>query len=562
MSHSPLALPPGQILDNNYEIEGVLGQGGFAITYRARDRSLNAAVAIKEFFPTGLATRTSPVTVIPVGPHAVGQLDWARERFRKEAQTLAKFRHPNIVRVLRVFEENNTAYAVLDFENGPSLKSWLQELGRPLTQIEFDALAAPLLSALEVVHGGGLLHRDIAPDNIIRRADGMPVLIDFGAAKGMVGQTVSANAMVKHGYSPWEQYTVDTRRQGPWTDIYALAATFYFALMGVHPPEGPERTQGDTMTPAMSLVNRGYRRGCLGAIDHGLRPRIEERPQSVTLWRAELLAEATAVASAATGRPSAFDPELTAPLSQPGAARSMTGVTERVEGGFFPASGLDRMRRAGPLAWAGAAAAVLALVAGVIVAIVGLSGGDGSVKMPPVVARVPIVPDPPSPLPVQPRPPSLQPPAPAQRPPPPVVAPVPAPVVAPVPAPAEPAPSVPERTDDVALARFESCVQTAPCNLTRCRSAFDRDARAAGGRLLASVERLAADARSRCLAQSEPGAFAELQSCGREQPCGFASECLPAYTLKAGQEGRRQRGSAIEELSQQAANQCTNPQKR
>src|SRR5207302_6422590 len=138
-----------------------------------------------------------------------------------------------IVRVIRVFEANSTAYMVMGFERGQSFEAWLKALGRPPTQEELDAIVALLLDALQVMHAADFLHRDIAPDNIIIRADGTPVLLDFGAAgRAYAGLSHSLNGIVKAGYSPQEQYASDTNLQGPWSDIYALGATLYLAVTG------------------------------------------------------------------------------------------------------------------------------------------------------------------------------------------------------------------------------------------------------------------------------------------------------------------------------------------
>src|SRR5262245_4282599 len=152
--------------------------------------------------------------------------EWGRSSFLEEARTLVRFRHPSIVRVTRVFEAFSTAYMVMDFEEGSQFQTWLQRLGRPPAQAELDRITVPLLDALELMHEQSFLHRDIAPDNIILRSDGTPVLLDFGAARRAVAEmSRTITGIIKPGYSPHEQYATDPRLQGPWTDLYAFGAT-------------------------------------------------------------------------------------------------------------------------------------------------------------------------------------------------------------------------------------------------------------------------------------------------------------------------------------------------
>lgn len=286
------ALPPGFRLDE-YEIEKVLGRGGFAITYRAVGTSLGIPVAIKEYFPQSYAVRTARVTLRPSSEGTAELFYSARERFHREMQALARFRHPNIVRVSRVFQANDTYYAVLDFEQGLSLQDWLARLGRVPTQTELDRLLDPILSALAVIHANGMIHRDIAPDNIIVRNDGSPVLIDFGSAKDLQGSRHHATeAIVKHGFSPLEQYTGNATDQGPWTDIYALGATLFTTLTGSVPQIASERHAQDRVQPLSALLGRGYRPGFLHGIDWSLSLHHRGRPQDVAIWRQELFADA------------------------------------------------------------------------------------------------------------------------------------------------------------------------------------------------------------------------------------------------------------------------------
>ncbi|MEZ5923127.1 MAG: serine/threonine-protein kinase [Hyphomicrobiaceae bacterium] len=286
-----LALPVGTMLAGEYRLEQVLGAGGFGITYQATDLPLNRSVAIKEYFPSDFAAREGSRFVRSKSTSHEDDYRWGLDRFISEAKTLAKFDHPNIVKVYRSFLENNSGYMVLKFEEGQSFKSWLDVLGRPPTQAELDGILSPLLDALALIHAQDFLHRDIAPDNIIIRADGSPVLIDFGSARGEVAQnSKTVSALVKPGYSPFEQYAITGKQQGPWTDIYALAATLYHAVTGARPADAPTRITLDELKPASKVARSGYRPAFLAAIDGALRLKIEQRPQSVDLWRRALLA--------------------------------------------------------------------------------------------------------------------------------------------------------------------------------------------------------------------------------------------------------------------------------
>ena len=286
-----VALQNGTELVSDYRIERVLGAGGFGITYLADEIALGRSVTIKEYFPSDFAARASAGDAAPRSEGCSSDYRWGLDRFIEEAQTLAKFNHPNIVRVYRYFRANNTGYMVLHFEEGQSLKGWLKGLGRAPRQKELDAMVAPLLDALELIHKADFLHRDIAPDNIIVRKDGTPVLIDFGSARGEIASaSKTVSALVKPGYSPYEQYAETSRQQGPWTDIYALGSTLYHAITGKRPPDAPSRMVKDEYVPAGEVALSAYRPRFLKAIDKALALPIEGRPQSIAAWRGELLA--------------------------------------------------------------------------------------------------------------------------------------------------------------------------------------------------------------------------------------------------------------------------------
>ena len=285
-----MALPRGTELVGDFRVERVLGVGGFGITYLADEIALSRAVTIKEYFPTDFAARSADQSAVPVSSDAAGDYQWGLDRFIEEAKTLARFDHRNICRVYRYFRTNNTGYMVLQFEEGASLKDWLKGLKRAPRQAEIDALVAPLLDALEVIHKADFLHRDIAPDNIMVRRDGSPVLIDFGSARGEIARHArTISALVKPGYSPFEQYAEKGSQQGPWTDIYAFAATLYHAITGKRPPDSPSRMLKDEYKTAKSAALASYRPKFLAAIDRALTLDIAKRPQSIMEWRGELL---------------------------------------------------------------------------------------------------------------------------------------------------------------------------------------------------------------------------------------------------------------------------------
>ena len=281
------------VLDGSYRVERVIGAGGFGVTYRAEDVKLKTFVALKEYYPVEFGDRHRSLEVRPKSERHEKTFHWGRTSFLQEAQMLARFRHQSIVRVVRVFEANSTAYMVMEFEDGRNFEAWLKGLGRLPTQAELDRIVAPLLDALELMHGAQFLHRDIAPDNIIVRPDGTPVLLDFGSARQAVAHmSRTLTGIVKAGFSPHEQYATDGRLQGPWSDLYSLAGTLYRAVVGRPPEEATLRMVDDHMPPATRLAPATYRRSFLHAIDACLEPRYKDRPQSVAQVRPLLLGNA------------------------------------------------------------------------------------------------------------------------------------------------------------------------------------------------------------------------------------------------------------------------------
>ena len=284
-----VALHEGTELAGDYAIERVLGAGGFGITYLASETKLARRVAIKEYFPVDFAARDGADDVCPRSQASKADYAWGLQRFLDEAKTLAKFRHPNIVAVHRYFEARKTGYIVLHYEDGANFKTWLKRLGRRPRQDELDRIVGPLLDALDCIHTADFLHRDIAPDNIIIRRDGTPVLIDFGSARGELAKhSKTVSALVKPGYSPYEQYATSGRQQGPWTDIYALGATLYHAISGQRPLEAPSRMIGDELKPLSAMGLTSYRPEFLHAIDWAMALDVAARPRAIGDWRTEL----------------------------------------------------------------------------------------------------------------------------------------------------------------------------------------------------------------------------------------------------------------------------------
>ncbi len=279
------ALEPGQTV-YEYRIDKVLGGGGFGITYLAQDVNLQLPVAIKEYFPADVAVRGEDRSVRVRTPEGASRFDWGLERFVDEARALASFRHPNIVKVLRYFKENGTAYIVMDYESGDPLKHWVMQQ-RGLDQAALLQLVFPLLDGLEAVHKLNFLHRDIKPDNIYIRADGSPVLLDFGAARRVSADHDMTN-IVSPGFAPFEQYH-SKGNQGPWTDLYSLGAVLYWMTTGRKPLEAAARVREDTMPKAVDVASRAaFGEPLLQAIDWALQPHEKDRPQSVAALREAL----------------------------------------------------------------------------------------------------------------------------------------------------------------------------------------------------------------------------------------------------------------------------------
>ncbi len=253
---SPHHLPPRSILGGKCLVGRVLGEGGFGITYMGWDLNLDLKLAIKEYYPAGFVTRTGSATntVTPYRGEKTEFFSTGRSRFINEAKTLAKFYTlPGIVSVRDFFLENGTAYILMEFVEGETLKQRLARVGGRMDAVEVFELVRPLLRSLAEMHASGLIHRDISPDNIMITPENNVKLIDFGAARDYLDSgNRSLSVMLKPGFAPEEQYFA-RGQQGPWTDIYALSATIYRAITGTTPPESVERLRHDELKAPSAL---------------------------------------------------------------------------------------------------------------------------------------------------------------------------------------------------------------------------------------------------------------------------------------------------------------------
>jgi serine/threonine protein kinase len=367
----PDALPAHHRL-HWYVIERVLGQGGFGITYLARDTNLDQPVAIKEYLPVDVAARRDDAAVGSRTDGSRERFRWGLDRFIKEARMLARFDHPNIVRVHSVFELNSTAYMVMRFEAGETLSQLLESRGT-LGEDELLRILLPVLDGLALVHTAGFIHRDIKPDNIHIRADGTPVLLDFGSARTAIGKARTLTILVAPGYSPFEQYYGSAESQGPWTDIYGLGATCYRAIAGRAPLDAIARSKGilgggrDAIVPAAVVGAGRYSGRLLAAIDHALAFSEKDRPQTIAEWRKELVGNGGTPVAAPRAEARVAGPRtMTAPplegVRPVAAALQLDGA--RAVAADAPPD--PTPAKPGPLLWSIAGAAGTALLIGLV----------------------------------------------------------------------------------------------------------------------------------------------------------------------------------------------------
>ena len=281
------ALPVGTML-GEFEIIDLVGEGGFGIVYLAQDHSLHRKVALKEYMPALLASRGKDASVAVRSERQRETFDIGLRSFVNEARMLAQFDHPALIKVFRFWEANKTAYMVMPFLSGLTLQDALKQRGEAPGEGWIRALLSPLMDALAVLHEDKVYHRDIAPDNIMLLAGDRPILLDFGAARRVISDMTHAlTVILKPGYAPIEQYAdMPGMKQGPWTDVYALAAVVYFMILKRKPPAAVGRLMEDSYEPLMQSEAAGrYSAVLLQGIDRCLRVRAEDRPQSMAAMR-------------------------------------------------------------------------------------------------------------------------------------------------------------------------------------------------------------------------------------------------------------------------------------
>lgn len=274
-----------------YKIDQIIGQGAFGITYLAEDVNLDRKVAIKEYMPAQLAVRAEDHSAQPVSKEEAEKYAWGRDRFLNEARLLADVEHPSVVQVLSVFETNNTAYMVMQYERGESLDNILRRHGT-LDQSQLLEVLYPIMEGLDYIHSRGIIHRDVKPSNIYIREEGPPVLLDFGSARrSLQTRTAQLTSLVTPGYAPIEQYGERANKQGPWTDIYGLGATLHRCITGSPPPDAINRSESiateslDTYCPRQTITEHEFCPALLMAIENALAFKPQDRPQSIAAWR-------------------------------------------------------------------------------------------------------------------------------------------------------------------------------------------------------------------------------------------------------------------------------------
>jgi serine/threonine protein kinase len=370
------ALPLGTYL-GEFELQGVIGEGGFGIVYLAWDHSLQRRVALKEYFPSSLAARAGGHTVAVKSPRHRETFQAGLSSFVNEARLLAQFDHASLVKVYRFWEANDTAYMVMPFYEGETLKDTLRDLGAPPDEAWLMGVLAPLTEALEVIHAEQCYHRDIAPDNVILlKGSKRPLLLDFGAARRVIGDMTQAlTVILKPGYAPVEQYAeVPGMKQGPWTDVYALAALIYNAITGKTPPTSVGRLMNDNYQPLAEVAQGRYSDRFLQAVDRALKVKPDDRTPNIGALRADLgmgqspvldsqrtvmpgtAPSASHAASPAATRPPSQAPAPVAQAASLGAATTPVAATAGSAApasrtGLYAALGLGAAALVGGAAW-------------------------------------------------------------------------------------------------------------------------------------------------------------------------------------------------------------------
>ena len=299
-----LMLPPRTVLREQYLIGRALGHGGFGITYLAWDIGLQTRLAVKEYMPNGVAGRTQQTKVVPFSDVTRQEYEWGLERFLEEARTLKKCNHPNIVPVDTVFRDNGTAYLVMEYLEGTTFAEFLRRRGGTIPFEDALRVMLPVMDALSAVHAENIVHRDVSPDNIYIPRTGKVKLIDFGAARNALSQkSRNLSVILKAGYAPEEQYRI-SGVQGPWTDVYATAATFYRAVSGKVPAAALDRQAEDTLE-SLAQLGVAIPASAESALMKALAVRAGERFQSMEGFKRALTENSSVPARSAAATASA-----------------------------------------------------------------------------------------------------------------------------------------------------------------------------------------------------------------------------------------------------------------
>ncbi|HEY0338687.1 MAG TPA: serine/threonine-protein kinase [Burkholderiales bacterium] len=283
------ALPAGTRL-GEFEIIRLIGEGGFGIVYLVYDHSLDRKVALKEYMPSALAERQGSTSVRVKSQRNAETFSAGLRSFINEARMLAQFDHASLVKVYRFWAANGTAYMVMPFYEGITLKETLRRRAGPPEEAWLHAVLDQLLDALDTMHARQCYHRDISPDNVLMVSDETPVLLDFGAARRVIGNSAQTlTVILKPGYAPIEQYAeVPNLQQGPWTDIYAVASVVYFAITGRTPPPAVARVISDPYVPLTQTAAGRYSDAFIRGVDVALSVKPADRPQDIASFRTVL----------------------------------------------------------------------------------------------------------------------------------------------------------------------------------------------------------------------------------------------------------------------------------
>ncbi|MDG0836272.1 serine/threonine protein kinase, partial [Pelomonas saccharophila] len=327
--HDDHSLPVGTRL-GEFEITHRIGEGGFSVVYLAWDHSLDRKVALKEYMPASIAVRGGKTQVGPRSERLRDTFDAGLKSFINEAKLLAQFEHRSLVKVYRFWEANGTAYMVMPFYQGSTVRDTVRQMPGPPDEAWIGGLLRPLAEALQVIHEAQCYHRDIAPDNVLLLAEtGQPLLLDFGAARRVVGgMTQALTVILKPGYAPIEQYDeIPGMKQGPWTDVYALAAVVHWLITSKTPPPSVGRVLNDTYVPLTTAAAGRYSERFLAATDRALTVLPDRRTPSIQAFLADLglLAPASAMP---TTQLLAEDDEITI-IRPPAVAREPAATATR-----------------------------------------------------------------------------------------------------------------------------------------------------------------------------------------------------------------------------------------